>query len=318
MKLVIFIPCYNEAKTLPLVLESLPGHIKGIDEIQTVLVDDGSTDKTSEVAKSYGITEIVRHRRNQGLARSFRHGLNRALELGADVIAMTEGDNQYKSERIPDLIAPIMDGTADVVISDRMTQTITHFSPVKKLLQRTGTLVLNLAADTDVPDVMSGFRAYTRQAAMQLNPIADHSWATETTMQAAQKMHRITVVPIPTNGKLRESRQFKNIWVPVRRGGKTIARAFVMYKPYALFFSLGVLFLVLGLLPFAHFAWLALTEKAGFVYGPHHLQGLIGGAVLLMASFISFTLGVIADLIRINRLLIEQVLEEVRLTRLGK
>ncbi len=317
MKLVIFIPCYNEEETLPLVLESLPSHIKGIDEIQTVVIDDGSTDKTSEVAKSYGVKEIMRHRRNQGLARSFRHGLNRALELGADIIVMTEGDNQYKQERIPDLIKPITDGKADVVISDRMTHTIEHFSPTKKLLQRAGTLMLNMAADTTVPDVMSGFRAYTRQAAMQLNPIADHSWATETTMQAAQKMHRIAIVPIPTNAKLRESRQFKSIWTPVRRGGKTIARAFVMYKPYALFFSLGILLLTLGLIPFAKFGYDYLTERTSIVFGPHHLQGLIIGSVLLIASFISFTLGVIADLIRINRLLLEDILEQVKRSRMG-
>jgi glycosyltransferase involved in cell wall biosynthesis len=318
MKLVIFIPCYNEEETLPLVLESLPSHIKGIDEIQTIVIDDGSSDKTSKVAKDYGIKEIVRHRRNQGLARSFRHGLQRSLELGADVIVITEGDNQYKQERIPDLIKPIMDGTADVVISDRMTQSISHFSPTKKLLQQLGTGVLNLAADTSVPDVMSGFRAYSRKAAMQLNPIADHSWATETTMQASQKGHRIVSVPIPTNPQLRESRQFKSIWTPVRRGGKTISRGFVMYKPYAVFLSLGALLLALGLIPFAKFAYDYFTERTSIVFGPHHLQGLIIGSVLLVGSFISFTLGVIADLIRINRLLIEQVLEEAKLNRMGR
>lgn len=317
MKLVIFIPCLNEEKTLPLVLESLPSHIKGIDEIETLIVDDGSTDKTVEVAKSYGVKEFVIHRRNQGLARSFRHGLNRALELGADIIVLTDGDNQYKQEAIPELIQPILDGKADLVISDRMTHTIEHFSPVKKLLQRVGTGVLNLAADTNVPDVMSGFRAYSRQGALQLNPVADHSWATETTMQAAQKRHRIVSVPIPTNPKLRESRQFKSVWTPVRRGSKTISRAFVMYKPYALFFSLGGILLVLGLIPFVKFGYEFLTQRTSIVFGPHHLQGLIIGSVLLIASFISFTLGVIADLVRINRLLLEDVLEQVKLNRFG-
>ena len=316
MKLVIFIPCYNEAETLPLVLESLPSHIKGIDEIETLVVDDGSSDKTIEVAKSYGVKEFVRHRRNQGLSRSFRHGLMRSLELGADVIVMTEGDNQYKQERIPDLIEPILDGTADVVISDRMTQTITHFSPSKKLLQRFGTWVLNAAADTSVPDAISGFRAYTRQAAMQLNPIADYSWATETTMQASQKKQRIAIVQIPTNPKLRESRQFKSSWQHVRKSSITIVRAFVMYKPYALFMSLGGLLLVLGLIPFGNFTYDYFTERTSIVFGPHHLQGLIIGSVLLIASFIAFTLGVIADLIRINRLLIEEVLIETKKHRL--
>ena len=318
MKLVIFIPCYNEEETLPLVLETLPSHIKGIDKIETVIVDDGSTDKTIEVAKSYGIKQFVRHRRNQGLSRSFRHGLNKALELGADVIVMTEGDNQYKQERIPDLIQPILSGEADVVISDRMTQTIDHFSPTKKLLQRFGTWVLNAAADTNVPDAISGFRAYTRHAAMQLNPVAEYSWATETTIQASQKKQRIAIVPIPTNPKLRESRQFKSSWQHVRKSSITIVRAFIMYKPYALFLSLGFLFLILGLLPFANFYYDYLTERTSFVFGAHHLQGLIIGSVLLIGSFISFTLGVIADLVRINRLLTEDILEQVKHTRWDK
>jgi len=318
MKLVIFIPCYNEEETLPLVLETLPSHIKGIDKIQTIVIDDGSTDKTIEVAKSYGITEFVRHRRNQGLSRSFRHGLNRALELGADIIVMTEGDNQYKQERIPELIQPILDGTADVVISDRMTRTIPHFSPTKKVLQRVGTSVLNMAANTTVPDAISGFRAYTRRAAMQLNPVADYSWATETTIQASQKKQRIAIVPIPTNPKLRESRQFKSSWQHVRRSSITITRAFVMYNPYAVFLSLGTVLLILGLIPFGSFGYDYLTERTSIVFGPHHLQGLIIGSVLLIGSFIAFTLGVIADLIRINRLLIEDVLEQVKLHRMGE
>ncbi len=317
MKLVIFIPCYNEEETLPLVLESLPSHIKGIDEIETLIVDDGSYDQTIEVAKSYGVTEFVRHRRNQGLSRAFRHGLTRSLEMGADIIVMTEGDNQYKQERIPELIKPILDGKADVVISDRMTHTIEHFSPTKKVLQKVGTHVLNMAADTAVPDAISGFRAYTRQAAMQLNPVADYSWATETTIQASQKKQRIAIVEIPTNPKLRESRQFKSSWQHVRRSSITIARAFVMYKPYALFLSLAFILLVLGLIPFANFAYDFFTLKTSFVFGPHHLQGLIIGSVLLMGSFTSFTLSVIADLVRINRLLLEDVLEQVKLTRLG-
>lgn len=318
MKLVIFIPCLNEEETLPLVLETLPSHIKGIDSIETFIIDDGCTDKTVEVAKSYGIKDIVQHRRTQGLSRSFRHGLTHALELGADIIVMTEGDNQYKQERIPELIKPIMDGEADLVIADRMTHTVAHFSPAKKILQRVGTMVLNMAADTNVPDAISGFRAYTRQAAMQLNPVADYSWATETTMQASQKKQRIVNVSIPTNPKTRESRQFKSSWQHIRRSSKTIMRAFVMYKPYVLFLTLGVLLLVLGLIPFAKFGYDYLTQRTSIVFGPHHLQGLIIGSVLLVGSFISFTLGVIADLIRINRLLIEQVLEEVKLTRLGR
>lgn len=305
MKLVIFIPCYNEQDTLPLVLETLPEQIDGITDIQTVIVDDGSTDKTVEIAKNYGITEFVVHHRNQGLSRSFRHGLMRALELGADIIVMTEGDNQYKQERIPDLISPILNKTADLVIADRRTQSIVHFSRTNKFLQRLGTWVLNTAADTRVPDAISGFRAYSRQAAMQLSPVADYSWATETTMQASQKKMRIEVLPIPTNPKLRESRQFKSIWQHVRKSSFTIMRAFVMHKPYSVFIPLGAMWLILSLVPFADFA-----------YNNHHLQELIIGSALLVTSFISFTLGLIADLIRINRLLTEEVLEQVKLGRL--
>jgi glycosyltransferase involved in cell wall biosynthesis len=307
MKLVIFIPCLNEAETLPLVLQTIPKKIAGIDDIEILVVNDGSTDATVAVAKQHGVKHFLHHTVRQGLSASFRDGLNQALAMGADVIVMTEGDNQYKQERIPDLIRPIMDGTADVVIADRMTQTISHFSPTKKLLQRLGTWVLNTAAGTNVPDAISGFRAYTRQAALRLNPVADYSWATETTIQAAHKGQAIANVAIETNPKLRESRQFKSNWQHIRRSSVTIVRAFYMYQPFVLFLWLGFFFLIVGAIPFAHFFWLTLTTRSPF--GAHHLQSLIIGSVLLIASFISFTLGVIADLIRINRLLLEDLLE---------
>ena len=304
------IPCLNEEKTLPLVLKSLPKSIPGIDSIETLIIDDGCTDKTVAVAKSFGVTEFIHHKVNQGLSRSFRHGLNRALAMGADIIVNTEGDNQYPQEKIPDLIKPIMDGTADVVIGDRQTQTIEHFSPSKKFFQKFGSWVLNQLTGMEIPDAISGFRAYSRLAALQLNPVADYSWATETTIQAAQKRHAITIIPIKTNPKLRESRQFKSSWQHIRRSSFTIIRAFLMQKPYTLFVSLGVLLLILGLVPFIHFAYLALVTKTA--YGPHHLQSLLIGAVLLTASFIAFTLGVIADLVRINRLLLEDILVRVK------
>ncbi len=307
MKLVIMLPCLNEEATLPLVLKTIPKKIAGIDKIELLLIDDGSTDKTVKVAKSLGVKHFLHHSKNQGLSRSFRHGLFRALELGADIIVLTEGDNQYKQERIPDLIKPILEGRADVVISDRNTQEIDHFSTSKKFLQKIGTWVLNKVAGTNIPDAISGFRAYTRDAAIQLNPIADYSWATETTIEAAHKKQAIVVVPIPTNPKLRESRQFNSSWEHVRRSSFTIIRAFVMYKPYTLFMSLGSFFLIVGLLPFVHFVYLTFTSHSA--YGAHHLQSLISGVVLLTAAFISFTLGVIADLIRINRLLLEETLE---------
>ena len=312
MKLVIMIPCLNEEETLPLVLESLPQEIKGIDEIETLLIDDGSTDKTAEVAKAHGVNHIYRHTRNKGLSLSFAAGIKQSLSLGADIIVLTEGDNQYPQERIPDLIRPILDGTADVVIGDRQTQTIEHFSPLKKVLQKFGTWVVNAIAGSKVPDAISGFRAYSRDAAIQLNPIADYSWATETTIQASQRRQAIAILPIKTNPKLRDSRQFKSSWQHTRRSSKTILRAFVMYKPYTVFFLLGGVFLLLGLVPFAHFAWLSITQRTSSVYGSHHLQSLIIGAVLLVASFVSFTLGVIADMVRINRQLLEDALEYLK------
>jgi len=318
MKLVIFIPCYNEEKTLPLVLESIPKHIKGIDQIETLIVDDGSKDKTIEVAKKYGVKEFVKHTRNQRMSRAVKHGLLRALELGADIIVITDGDNQYKQEKIPELIQPILDGRADTVIADRGTQTIEHFSPMHKFQQMLGTKVLNKAAGTDIKDATSGFRAYSRQAAMQLNPVANYSWATETTIQASHKFHALADVPISTNPKLRESRQFKSPFQHTRRSSVTIARSFIMYNPYTVFLSLGFLLLVLGLVPFANFLYDWLTESTRFVFGPHHLQGLIIGSVFLMGSFMSFTLGIVADLIRINRMLIEDTLEQVKLIRLEK
>jgi glycosyltransferase involved in cell wall biosynthesis len=315
MKLVIMIPCLNEEETLPTVFETMPKTIPGIDEIEILLIDDGCTDGTVEVAKKLGVKQFVHHTRNQGLSRSFRHGLLRSLELGADIIVMTEGDNQYKQERIPELIQPILDGEADVVISDRLTQTIEHFSPSKKFFQRLGTWVLNKAAGTSVPDAISGFRAYTREAAIQLNPVANYSWATETTIQAARKFQAISIVPIETNPKLRESRQFKSSWQHIRKSGITIVRAFVMYNPYAIFFSISALLLVLGLIPFAHYLYAAFVSPKT-AYGSHHLQSLIIGTVLLTGAFISFTLGIVADLISINRMLLEDILTETKRARL--
>lgn len=316
MKLVVMIPCLNEEATLPLVLRTIPARIKGIDNIEVLIIDDGCTDRTVAVARALGVRHVIRHRRNQGLSRSFRDGLMRALELGADIIVLTDGDNQYKQERIPELIQPILDGTADTVIADRDTQSIAHFSPTKKFLQKLGTAVLNAAAGTHVPDATSGFRAYSRAAAMQLNVIADYSFATETTIQAAHKRHKLAYVAIPTNPKLRESRQFKSNWQHVRRSSFTILRAFIMYRPLTIFLTLGVIFLILGLVPFVYMVIMALSHHGWLLFGPHHMRSLLAGAVLLMAAFISFTLGIVADLVRINRLLIESTLRQIKKMRL--
>jgi glycosyltransferase involved in cell wall biosynthesis len=304
------IPCLNEETTLPLVLKDLPKSIKGIDTIETLLIDDGCTDGTVEVAKKYGVKNFLIHKTNMGLSRSFRHGLHKSLEMGADIIVLTEGDNQYPSEKIPDLVEPILAGRADLVIADRQTHKIQHFTPFKKFVQKFGTGVLNLLAGTNVPDAISGFRAYSKKAALDLNPVANYSWATETTIQAGFKGQKIEIIKIDTNAKTRNSRQFKYSWQHIWKSAITIIRSFVMYKPYVLFLSLGTILFIAGLVPFVHYLILVFTVKNP--YGPHHLQSLVIGTVLLNAAFISFTLGFIADLIRINRSLLEDILGIVK------
>jgi glycosyltransferase involved in cell wall biosynthesis len=315
VKLVIQIPCLNEEKTLPSVLKELPKKIPGIDSIEVIIVDDGCSDKTVAVARKYGVTHMVRHPQPQGLARSFRDGINLALERGADIIVNTDGDNQYPGKYIPDLVKPVVDGQADIVIANRQVQTIEHFSPTKKLLQRFGTWVLNQAAGTRVPDAPSGFRAYSRDAAIRLNVVTSFSYAMETIIQAAHKRLSIVSVPIVTNAKTRESRLFKSQWEHVGKSGAAIFRAFVMYRPMALFVTLGIVALVLGLIPYSRFMYFTLTDSTS---GARHLQSLIGGAVLLVASFIAFTLGIIADLIRINRVLQEDMMEHQKRERFDR
>ncbi len=304
MKLFIQIPCLNEAETLPLVLADIPKSIPGIDSIEVVVINDGSTDKTSEVAKKYGVKHIVEHPGTQGLAKSFRDGLWYGLEHDADIIVNTDGDNQYPGSAIAALVQPILDKQADIVIADRQIDSIRHFSPGKKFLQRFGTRVLNLAAGTNIPDAPSGFRAYSREAALRLNVVTRFSYAMETLIQAGNKGMAIASVPITINPKTRESRLFNSTAEHVLKSGVAIMRAFVMYRPYTVFISLGWLLLVAGLIPFVRFLYFVSHQG-----GAHHLQSLIFGTVLLTAAFVSFTLGVIADLIRINRTLLEDNLE---------
>lgn len=305
MKVIVQIPCLNEAATLPLVFEKMPRHIPGVDELEFLVVDDGSRDQTVEVAKSLGVKHFVHHTRNQGLGRSFHDGVLKALELGADIVVNTDGDNQYPSERIADLVQPIIEGRADIVIADRQTQKIAHFSPLKKFLQRLGSKVVNIAADTDLPDAASGFRAYSREALFQINPVTRFSYCMETIIQAGNKRLAIASIVIDTNPKTRESRLFKNMWQHVFKSGVTIMRAYIMYKPTVVFVTTGTILLLLGLYPFIRFLFFVARPN-----GTHHLQSLIAGSILLTAAFISYTLGVIADLIRINRILVEDALEQ--------
>jgi glycosyltransferase involved in cell wall biosynthesis len=313
MKLVIQIPCLNEAETLPLVLKSIPKKMSGIDEIAVLVIDDGCSDNTVAVARAHGVKHFVHHAQKQGLARSFHDGLMKSLEMDADIIVNTDGDNQYPQESIPDLIKPIIDKQADMVIADRQVQQIEHFSRNKKMLQRLGTRVLNAAAGTKVPDAPSGFRAYSRDAALRLNVVTRFSYAMETLIQAGNKGLSIASVPITVNPKTRESRLFKSSSEHVLKSGVAITRAFVMYRPYVLFISLGSILFVCGAIPFIRYLYFLIADS-----GRGHLQSLVLGSVLLIASFIAYTLGVVADLIRINRVLIEDQLEQSKRARYSK
>ncbi len=308
MKVVVQIPCLNEESTLPLVLESIPAKIEGVDELTVLIIDDGSTDQTVKVARAHGVKHFVLHVRNQGLGRSFHDGVQKALELGADIVVNTDGDNQYPQDRIADLIQPIIDGKADIVIGDRQTHKISHFSFAKKLLQRLGSAVVNKAAGTNLPDAASGFRAYSRESLIRLNTITRFSYCTETIIQAGNKGLHIESVEIDTNPKLRESRLFKSTFEHVRKSAITIVRAYVMYKPYIIFGWLGVTLFLLGLVPFARFVLLSIEE--GTTRG--HIQSLLVGSLLMIAAFLCLVLNIIADLIRINRVLIEDSLERAK------
>lgn len=307
MKVIVQIPCLNEETTLPLVFEKMPRHIEGVDELEFLVVDDGSSDRTVEVARALGVQHIVHHTRNMGLGRSFHDGVIRALELGADILVNTDGDNQYPSERIADLIQPIIDGQADIVVADRQTHTIEHFSPLKKQLQRFGSKIVNIAASTELPDAASGFRAYSREALFRLNTVTRFSYCMETIIQAGNKRLAITSIPITTNPKTRESRLFKRTSEHVMKSATTITRAYLMYRPMGIFITAAVVLFIAGLVPFVRF--LALLAFQSGYSGSGHIQSLLVGSVLMFAALLSLALGVIADLIRINRALTEDSLE---------
>jgi glycosyltransferase involved in cell wall biosynthesis len=312
MRLVVQVPCLNEEETLPLVLKTIPKDIPGVDEVIVLVIDDGSTDRTVEVARAHGVTHFVHHARNRGLGRSFHDGVQRALELGADILVNTDGDNQYPQERIGDLVQPILTGDAEIVIGDRQVHAVEHFSALKIRLQKIGSRIVNVAAGTDLPDAASGFRAYSRESLMLLNTITRFSYCMETIIQAGNKKLKIGSIPIDTNPKTRESRLFSSMREHVWKSAGAIVRSYIMYKPYVIFSWLAAILGIAGLVPFVRWSILQFSDNPG-----SHLQSLIAGAVLMLMAFMCVIIGIISDLIRTNRLLIEDTLEHTKKMRFG-
>jgi len=303
MKLIVMIPCYNEEKTLPLVINSIPKKIKGIDSVETLIIDDGSKDKTVEVAKKLNVNYIVRHKGNKGLAKAFATGIETALEKGADIIVNTDGDNQYPQEDIPRLIEPILKGEAEIVVADRQTDKIAHFSPIKKFFQKFGSWIVKTVSHADIPDAVSGFRAYSRDAAMQLNIMTNFSYVTETIIQASKKRIPITSIKINTNPKTRESRLFKNIWQHMKKTGSSIIRIYAVYEPLKFFLYIGGVLGILGTIGVLRFLYYFILGN-----GTGHVQSLVLSSVLIIIGFQIAIFGIIADLIGINRKLLEDAL----------
>lgn len=302
MKLIIQIPCYNEEGTLGVTLADLPRRLPGVDVIEWLVIDDGSTDRTIEVAREHGVDHIVRLPRNQGLAKAFTAGIEACLAHGADIILNTDADNQYQAQDIPLLLEPILAGQAELVIGARPIDDIVHFSPLKKLLQRLGSWVVRRASKTSVSDAPSGFRAITRQAAMQLHVFSEHTYTLETIIQAGQKGLAIASVPIRTNPDLRPSRLVKSIADYVGRSMFVILRIFMTYRPFEFFAGPGALAFTGGMLLGLRFLYFYLIGQ-----GQGHVQSVVLAALLLGTGFVLITVGLLADLISVNRKLLERL-----------
>lgn len=307
MKLIVQIPCYNEEHTLPETVADIPREIPGIDRVEILIIDDGSIDRTVEVARELGIEHIVRNKKNMGLARTFRRGIDACLRAGADIIVNTDGDNQYAGQDIPKLIKPILDGRADIVVGDRQTDKVTHFSKSKKFLQWLGSGVVRKLAGIWIPDAVSGFRAISREAAIRLNIVSSFSYTIEMIIQAGKRDMAVTSVPVRTNPKTRESRLFKSIPKFIERQVSTIVRMYSMYQPLRVFFYIGTALFILGFIPVIRFLYFYIFES-----GTGHIQSLILGGVFLIMGFMTYLIGLVADLISFNRQLLEMTLERVR------
>jgi glycosyltransferase involved in cell wall biosynthesis len=307
MKLIIQIPCFDEEQTLPDTLRDLPREVPGIDTVEWLVIDDGSTDRTVEVARAGGVDHIVRLTNNRGLAAGFQAGLDACLKLGADVIVNTDADNQYVAADIPKLVTPILEGTADMVVGDRETDRIEHFSPVKKLLQRWGSAVVRRASDTNVPDTTSGFRAYNREAALQIQVVSKFTYTLESIIQAGKMLVAVDHVPIRTNPKTRESRLFPSTAAYVRRNGVSIFRIYALYEPLRLFMAAAAITALVGLGIWARFLWFFIDGRGG-----GHIQSLILGSTLFIVAVQFVALGVLGDVLAGSRVLQQRILERVR------
>ncbi|MET0554614.1 MAG: glycosyltransferase family 2 protein [Vicinamibacteria bacterium] len=306
MKLIVQVPCLNEEASLPETLRAIPRSIPGIDRVEVLIVDDGSTDRTIEVARAHGADHVVRFTRRKGLAAAFMAGLDASLRLGADVIVNTDADNQYPGHEIPRLIAPILAGEADMVVGDRGVAEVQHFSPTKRLLQRLGSWVVRKVSGTRVADATSGFRAFTRDAALRINIVSEFTYTLESIIQAGKKKLAIAHLPIETK-QTRPSRLFGSTWEYLKRSGATIVRIYAMYEPFRVFVVLGSVLLAGGTLlgvRYAYFWWI------GEIRG--HLQSAILSVLLLILGFLTMQWGLMADLIASNRKLIEDLLYRVR------
>lgn len=307
MKLIIQIPCYNEAETLEIALNDLPKHIDGIDEIEYLIINDGSRDNTVEVAKNWGVNYVVNFKQNKGLAKGFMAGLDACLRNGADIIVNTDADNQYVGEDIEKLVRPILEGKADMVIGERPIDQTEHFSPLKKKLQHFGSWVVRKASKTDIPDAPSGFRAYSREAAMRMNVVNEYTYTLETIVQAGRNKIPLMSVPIRTNGELRPSRLFSSMFGYVKKSMLTIIRAFLMYKPLMFFTSLGSIMSLIGVILGVRFLFYYFGGT-----GAGHIQSLILASMMIVLGVMTIIVGLQGDIIAANRKLLEDIQYHVR------
>jgi glycosyltransferase involved in cell wall biosynthesis len=307
LKLIVQIPCYNEERTLPQTIADIPRQIPGVDSVEILVIDDGSRDRTAEVAREQGADHVVRNKRNFGLARTFRKGMESCLLLGADIVVNTDGDNQYCGADIPRLIGPILRGEADIVIGDRETHKIPHFSGMKKFLQWLGSGIVRRLAGIWVPDTVSGFRAFSREAAIRLNIVSSFSYTIETVIQAGRRNLTVRAIPVRTNPQTRESHLSSSLPVFIRNSGTTMVRMYAMYEPLKVFFYIGAVFVALGLVPVLRFLYFYFAEG-----GEGHVQSLVLASLLVLIGVMAFLAGLVADLISFNRQLIEMTLERVR------